>query len=55
MLIATLIAALATVGVQLTTLRGIGAFDAVWIGAFAVAWLTLSAAAVNFDMKRWLW
>ena len=55
MLFATLIAALATVGAHLTTFRGVGALDALWIGAFAVAWLTLSAAAVNFDMKRWLW
>lgn len=55
MFAATGIAALGTVGANLTTFRGLGHWDAVWIGAFVVAWLLLSAAAVNFDPKRLLW
>lgn len=52
---AVAIAAVATMGVRLTTSRGVLGWDAVWIVAFVAAWLVLSAAAVNFDMKRWLW
>ena len=55
MFAATGIAALATVGARFTTLRGLHGADALWIALFAVAWLTMSAAAVNFDAKRWLW
>jgi hypothetical protein len=49
------LAGLATVGANLTTFRGIGRWDVFWIGVFVVAVLLLSAAIVNFDMKRWLW
>lgn len=49
------IAAVAAAGTRLTTFRGIHVADALWITLFVVAWLLLSAAAVNFDMKRWLW
>lgn len=49
------IAALASAGTTLTTLRNVHALDALWIALFAAAWLLLSAAAVNFDPKRWLW
>ncbi len=49
------LAIVATVGTILTTFRGVGTFDALWIGAFAASVLLLSAAVVNFDMKRWLW
>ena len=55
MFAATAIAGLSTIGANLTTFRGVGVFDSVWIGGFVVAWLLISAAAVNFDMKRWLW
>ena len=49
------IAALASAGTTLTTFRNVHALDALWIALFVVAWLLLSAAAVNFDVKRWLW
>ena len=55
MLAAVGLAALASAGTTLTTFRNAHALDAVWIVLFAAAWLLLSAAAANFDMKRWLW
>ncbi len=54
-LAAVAIAALATAGARLTTFRGVHDADAVWIVLFVLAWLLMSAAAVNFDAKRWLW
>lgn len=55
MLAAVGLAALASAGATLTTFRNVHALDALWIALYVVAWLLLSAAAVNFDMKRWLW
>ena len=55
MFAATGIAALATSGTLLTTFRDVHGADALWIVLFVAAWLTMSAAAVNLDAKRWLW
>lgn len=55
MFAATGLAGVATLGANLTTFRGINSMNPIWVGGFVVAWLLLSAAAVNFDWKRWLW
>ncbi len=44
----------ATLGHGLTTERCCDRYNWIWLGIYALAVLTLSAAAVNFDPKRWL-
>lgn len=55
MFAATGLAALASAGARMTSLRGVHGADALWLTLFTAAWLLMSAAAVNFDAKRWLW
>jgi hypothetical protein len=52
-LVAALLALVGTIGHYLTVHSSF-AHDDEWFLIFAVAILTLCAAAVNFDPKRWL-
>ncbi|HSI71943.1 MAG TPA: hypothetical protein VK934_02105 [Fimbriimonas sp.] len=51
-LAAVFLSLVATVGAFLTNGRQINNLDWVWIGVFVLSLITLSAAAVNFDVKR---
>jgi len=42
----------ATCGHFLTAGRTAESYDALWLGCFLLSLLTLSAAVVNFDLKR---
>jgi hypothetical protein len=53
-LAAVFLSLVATVGSFLTNGRHVNNLDWVWIGVFVLSLLTLSAAVVNFDVKRLL-
>ena len=52
MLAATFMALAGTIGYFLTHGRLSESFDWLWLGMFALALMTLSAAVVNFDPRR---
>jgi hypothetical protein len=52
MIVAAVLALVATIGTFATNGRQIGGLDWLWLGVFALSLLTLSGAVVNFDLKR---